>query len=279
MSKVWFITGSSRGIGLEIARAALTAGESVVATGRDTRAITEALGAGNERLLALTLDVAEPEQATAAVMAAVERFERIDVLVNNAGYGQLGMFEDSSPAEVEQQYRVNVFGTMDVTRALLPVMRKQRSGHVFTITSIGGLRGGAGCSLYCSTKFALEGWSESLAQEVAGFGIHVTAVEPGFFRTDFLESSSVRYAAKEIDDYAAESQKIKAFYDARSRQQAGDPVKLAKVLLQLADENNPPLHFLAGSDAVGVLEQRIGRDKEELSSWGHLSVTTDHEAS
>ncbi len=278
MSKVWFITGASRGIGLEIARAALADGKCVVATGRNPGRVAATLGSDNQRLLPLRLDVTAPEQAAAAVAAAIERFSRIDVLVNNAGYGQLGMFEDNSPAEIAEQFRVNVFGSFDITREVLPVMRKQRSGHVFTITSIGGLRGGAGGSLYCATKFALEGWSESLAQEVAGFGIRVTAVEPGFFRTDFLDSMSVRYASSLIADYTAESKRIRAFYDARNKKQAGDPVKLAKALLQLAKEENPPLHFLAGTDAVSTLEQRIQRDQEQLTQWRYLSCATDHEA-
>ena len=278
MSKVWFITGSSRGIGVEIARAALGAGETVIATGRNLDQVTQALGVRSERFLPLALDISVPGQALDVVKAGTERFGRIDVLVNNAGYGQLGMFEESSPEEVEQQYRVNVFGTMEVTRAVLPVMRRQRSGHVFTITSIGGLRGGAGGSLYCSTKFALEGWSESVAAEVAPFGIGFTAVEPGFFRTDFLDSSSVRYALNSIPDYAQETKKIREFYDARSHQQAGDPAKLAQSLLQLAANPNPPLHFLAGTDAVGVLKARIERDQKQLADWETLSSSTDHDS-
>jgi len=157
-------------------------------------------------------------------------------------------------------------------------MRAQRSGHIFTITSIGALRGGAGGSLYCSTKFALEGWSESLVHEVAPFGIHVTAVEPGFFRTDFLDSSSVRYGKASIEDYREASGKLREFYDGRSRQQAGDPVKLADALLRLVDEEKPPTHFLVGSDAVGVMEGRIQRDGEELAQWRKLSSSTDHQA-
>jgi len=277
MSSVWLITGASRGLGLEIARAALTAGADVVATGRNADAVTKALGE-HKNLLAAELDVTVPGQAERAVQAAKERFGRVDILVNNAGYGQLGMFEENSPEDVQQQFRVNVFGTFDVTRAVLPSMRAQRSGHIFTITSIGGLRGSAGGSLYCSTKFALEGWSESLAQELAPFGIHVTAVEPGFFRTDFLENSSVQYGDASIEDYRETSGKLREFYDGRSRQQAGDPVKLAEALLRLADEENPPTHFLVGTDAVDVMEGRIQRDGEELAQWRELSSSTDHQA-
>ena len=278
MSKVWMITGSTRGIGLEIARAALAAGEQVVATGRDPAQITAALGSENARLLSLELDVTVPRHAISAAEAAQVRFGRIDVLVNNAGYGQLGMFEESSPVEVEQQFRVNVFGSMDVTRAVLPLMRQQRSGHIFTITSIGGLRGGAAASLYCATKFALEGWSESLAAEVADFGIHVTAVEPGFFRTDFLDSTSVRYGSVNIPDYREASKKVRDFYDERSHQQAGDAAKLAGTLLQLAAAEKPPLHFLAGTDAIGVLQARIQQDQRQLAEWQALSSSTDYDA-
>lgn len=278
MSKVWFITGASRGIGFEIAKAALAAGESVVATGRDPETTAAAFGPGQERLLVEKLDVSLPEQATTAVKASLQRFGRIDVLVNNAGYGQFGMFEESTPEEVERQFRVNVFGSMDITRAVLPAMRKQRSGHIFTITSIGGLRGSATASLYCGTKFALEGWSEGLAAEVADLGIHVTAVEPGFFRTDFLDSSSVRYTANTIPDYAEKANELRAFFDARSYQQAGDPVKLAQAMLKLAAESKPPMHFLAGTDAVGVMKGRIERDTQELAAWRYLSTSTDHEA-
>lgn len=275
MSKVWFITGASRGIGLEIALAALAAGHSVVATGRNAAAITEALGPAHPHLLALALDVTDPHQTGAAVSAATDRFGRIDVLVNNAGYGQLGMFEESSPEEVHQQFRVNVFGTLDVTRAILPGMRAQRSGYIVNITSIGGLRGGAGASLYCATKFALEGLSESLAAELAPFGIHVTAVEPGFFRTDFLDSSSVRYANQSVADYREASQQLRSFYDERSHQQAGDPARLATALLKLAAHPEPPLHFLAGTDAIAVLEARIERDQHQLATWRQLSASTD----
>jgi len=277
MNKVWLITGASRGIGLAIARVALNAGESVAATARDAGTVTKALGE-HQNLLAVGLDLTVPRQAEMTVKAATERFGRIDILVNNAGYGQLGMFEENPPEAVQQQFYVNVFGTFDVTRAVLPGMRAQRAGHIFTITSIGGLRGGAGGSLYCSTKFALEGWSESLAHEVEPFGIHVTAVEPGFFRTDFLDSSSVRYGNILIDDYREASSKLRSFYDERSRQQVGDPVKLAEAMLQLTDEKKPPLHFLAGTDAVRVLESRIERDRQEMNQWRELSSSTDYPA-
>ena len=277
MSKVWFITGASRGIGFKLAKAALAAGNLVVATARQPETVQAALGSA-DRLLTPALDVGRPEQAAAAVRAALDRFGRIDVLVNNAGYGQLGAFENSSAEEIEQQFRVNLFGAMDVTRAVLPAMRAARSGCILNISSIAGLRGGALNSLYCSVKFALEGWSESLGAELQPFGIHVTAVEPGFFRTDFLDSSSIRYAESAIADYAEEAAEHRSFFDKRSGNQAGDPARLAQVLLQLADEPDPPRHFVAGTDAIAVLEQRIERDRQQLVRWRELSASTDYPA-
>ena len=276
MSKVWMITGASRGLGLAMARAALAAGDTVVATARDPGKVTEALGVDGDRLLACVLDVGVGGHAATAVRDAVERFGRIDVLVNNAGYGQLGYFEDVPVDDIDRQFRVNVFGSMDVTRAVLPVMRRQRDGHVFTITSIGGLRGSAGASLYCATKFALEGWSEGLAAEVGPLGIRVTAVEPGRFRTDFLDASSVRHGSGAIADYAQASDQLRAAFDGASHRQAGDPDKLAAAMLKLVEATEPPLHFLAGTDAVDVLERRIARDRQQLDAWGSLSASTDY---
>jgi NAD(P)-dependent dehydrogenase (short-subunit alcohol dehydrogenase family) len=246
----------------------------VVATGRDLQKIHQALGMG-ETLLAVALDVLQPLDATAAVKMAIDRFGRIDVLVNNAGYGHLGIFEESSKEDVQQQFKVNVFGTMDVTRAVLPVMRRQRSGRILNITSIGGLRGSVGGSLYSSTKFALEGLSACLAAELAPFGIHVIAVEPGFFRTDFLDSSSVRYLDNEIADYKEAFSKMRSSQKSRNHKQPGDPAKLAQALLVLAASDTPPLHFLAGTDAVAVMEGVLERDQRELEAWRSLSASTD----
>lgn len=275
MTKTWFVTGAARGIGAEIVKAALAAGERVVATGRDPAKIAQVFEASPDRLLAATLDVAIPGQAETAVEAAVARFGGVDVLVNNAGYGQLGAFEQNEPAEAERQFATNVFGVFNVTRAVLPIMRKQRGGRIFNITSIGGLRGGPGGSLYSASKFAVEGFSESLALEVAEFGIAVTLVEPGFFRTDFLDPSSIRYGDRSIADYDAFSRKLRDNYDARSHRQAGDPAKLAKILVDLASHDKPPLRFVAGADAVAAFEAKIASVKAELEAWRTLSVTTD----
>jgi NAD(P)-dependent dehydrogenase (short-subunit alcohol dehydrogenase family) len=275
MSKIWMVTGATRGIGAEVVKAAVAAGDKVVATGRNHELLRRTFAEFGDRVLPVTLDVTSEDQAEAAVEIALARFGRIDVLVNNAGYGLLGMFEENTPEAIERQYATNVFGLMHVTRAVLPVMRRQRSGHIFNLSSIGGLLSRAGGSLYCSTKFAVEGFSEGLADELAQFGIHVTLVEPGFFRTDFLDGSSVQYGAKAIEDYAATSSAIREFFNGRNHQQAGDPAKLAVAMVRLASEERPPLRFTAGSDAVEMLGGKIAALQEELNRWRKLSVSTD----
>ncbi len=274
-NKVWLITGASRGLGAAIARAALEAGHSVVAAARNPDTLAEALGGPNERLLPVALDVTHPEDAQAAVSAAMARFGRIDVLVNNAGYGQLGAFEEVSAEDITRQFETNVFGLMHVTRAVLPVLRSQRSGHIFNLSSIGGKRGGDRYSIYAASKFAVEGFSESLSAELAPFGIRVTVVEPGFFRTDFLETSSVRYGSHRVDDYADASAASQAFYEDRSGQQAGDPAKLALALLTLAADPNPPTRFAVGSDAFAVVMQKDADEVAEAERWRALTISTD----
>lgn len=273
--KTWFITGAARGIGFEIARAALSAGAQVVATGRDRDKLATAFAGYRRRVLALELDVTDAAQAEAAVSAAVDRFGRIDVLVNNAGYGQLGFFEEIGADAIERQFATNVYGTFHVTRAVLPVLRRQRSGHIFNLSSVGGALGFIGASVYCATKFAIEGFSESLAPELEPFGIRVTIVEPGFFRTDFLDASSVRYGEREIADYAALSAEVRAGYEGRNHRQAGDPAKLGAAIVELAAAEDPPLRYAAGSDAVdGILGSLTAR-QAEVARWRRLSVFTD----
>ena len=275
--KIWFVTGASRGLGAAIARAALDAGDIVVAAARRRDAVTDAFGADNERLMAVALDVTHPDQVSAAVDAAVARFGRIDVLVNNAGYGNLSLFEESTPEDVQAQYDTNVFGLMHVTRAVLPTMRARRSGRIFNISSIGGIAGGESGTLYCASKFAVEGFSESLAQEVARFGIQVTIVQPGFFRTDFLEPTSVRHGSNPIADYAQASADLKAFYDDRSRNQAGDPARLGQALITLAASPQQPVRWAAGTDAVGIVQGKIDSLQAELDAWRDLSLSTNGE--
>jgi NAD(P)-dependent dehydrogenase (short-subunit alcohol dehydrogenase family) len=278
MSKTWFITGASRGLGADIALAALDAGDRVVATGRQRAAVSDALGPDNDRLLSLPLDVADAAQAAAAVDAAVARFGRIDVLVNNAGYGHLGYFEEASEADIQAQYATNVFGLFNVTRAALPAMRAARRGHVFNLSSSAGFRGVEIGTLYCSSKFAVEGFSESLAHEVAPFGIHVTIVEPGPFRTDFLKPGSLRFAAAPVADYDVRREAVRASFEQRNGQQAGDPRRLAQALVTLAGEANPPLRFTAGAMACELLDRKLAAMKDELERWRHLGESTDYPA-
>ncbi len=275
MSKVWFVTGATRGIGAEIVKAALAAGDRVVATGRDPGKIAAAFPDSGDALLPLSLDVTDHDQIGATVDTALAHFGRIDALVNNAGYGQLGLFEESAAGDAERQFATNVFGLFDMTRTVLPAMRRQRSGHIFNLSSIAGLRGGVGGSLYCASKFAVEGFSESLAQEVAPFGIHVTVVEPGFFRTDFLDDSSVRFGGHAINDYRELSSKVRDGYRDRNHRQAGDPAKLANVIVDLASRPTPPFRYAAGSDAADILAAKIERLTGELEATRPLSPLTD----
>ncbi|RZJ36844.1 MAG: SDR family NAD(P)-dependent oxidoreductase, partial [Brevundimonas sp.] len=236
---------------------------------------TEAFGPDSDRLLSVSLDVTDPAAARAAVDAGLAAFGRIDVLVNNAGYGHLSVFEESTAEDARAQYDTNVFGLMHVTRAVLPVMRAQRSGRIFNVSSVGGIVGGASGTLYCASKFAVEGFSESLGQEVAPFGIQVTVVEPGFFRTDFLEPTSVRHGSTPIADYAEASAALKTFYDSRSRNQAGDPYRLGQALITLAAAPQQPTRWAAGTDALGMVQAKIASLQAELDAWRDLSAGTD----
>ncbi|MHB9848846.1 oxidoreductase [Streptomyces krungchingensis] len=276
--KAWFITGASRGLGLEVARAALESGDRVVAAARKPEQASAALSGFGDRLLTLKLDVTDHAAVQAGVDQAVERFGRIDILVNNAGYGQLGAFEEISATAMERQFATNVFGTMAVTRAVLPVMREQRSGHVFTVSSIAGLMGFEGASAYTATKFALEGWAETLGLEVAQFGIKVTLVEPGFFRTDFLDPSSASYGDVEVSDYADYSAAQKAGYDAANHNQTGDPVKFGKAVVALAVADEPPVRFAAGPDAYEIVTNRAETLRVNAEKWRDLSVSTDFQS-
>lgn len=275
-SRVWFITGASRGFGLETARAALARGDRVVATARRPESITAVLGE-HDTLLPLGLDVTDEAQAVAAAQAAVERFGRIDVLLNNAGFGLLGAVEEASAQEVERVYATNVFGLLKVTRAVLPHMRRARSGLVINISSIGGYWSYPGWTVYGSTKFAVEGLSEGLARELAPLGIRVTCVQPGFFRTDFLDASSLSSTATQIEDYASTVGAMRSFSAGANHRQPGDPRKLVQALLQVADSSEPPVRLPLGSDAVAQLEEKLGIVTGELAQWRALSLSTDHD--
>jgi NAD(P)-dependent dehydrogenase (short-subunit alcohol dehydrogenase family) len=275
--KTWFITGASRGFGALVAERALARGDAVVATARNPKAVTERLGS-HEKLFPVTLDVTDEAQSTAAAAAAVECFGRIDVLLNNAGFGLMGAVEESSAAEVEAVYRTNVFGLLNVTRAVLPHMRKARSGRILNISSIGGYRGAAGFGVYSSTKFAVEGLSEALHAELGPLGIHVTVVEPGYFRTDFLDASSLSVSPTLIGDYDATAGKVRRIAADLSHNQLGDPAKLADVLITLADAQNPPVRLPIGSDTVAAIEAKHISDAAILTEWRKVSISTDFPA-
>lgn len=274
-NKTWLITGANRGLGLSIARAILDAGSCVVATARNPEQITSALSGYGDRLVAVRLDVTQHDQVEAAVAAAQQAFGGVDVLVNNAGYGQLGWFENTSDEQIRNQFETNVFGAMQVTRAVLPLMRKKRSGHIFTISSVAGIFAVAGSSTYSASKFAIEGWMEGLAKEISPLGIHATIVEPGFFRTDFLDSTSVSYGAYDIDDYRGAVKEFVDFHENMNHQQAGDPDKLGAVLINLSDMDRPPVRFAAGSDAADVVGKKAEALRLNAEDFSQLSAFTD----
>jgi NAD(P)-dependent dehydrogenase (short-subunit alcohol dehydrogenase family) len=270
--RVWFITGAGRGMGVEFAKAALTAGNAVVATGRKIDTVSRAVGQADD-LLVVELDVTNSADAAAAVQAAVERFGRIDVLVNNAANFYGGYFEELTPQQIEQQLATALIGPMNVTRAVLPVMRRQRSGHIISISSGAGLSGFEFNSAYAAAKFGLEGWMESLAPEVAPFGISTTIVNPGFFRTELLTPESTTYAAPSIADYAERSAARRTWFEAQNRRQAGDPAKLAQALLTIAGQQPPPRRFLAGADAVAIAEQKVADLQAQIAAYRDLSTS------
>jgi NAD(P)-dependent dehydrogenase (short-subunit alcohol dehydrogenase family) len=273
--KVWFVTGAGRGMGVDIAQAALAAGHAVVATGRAPERVRSAVGARDD-LLVVPLDVTDPASAQAAVDAAVERFGRIDVLVNNAGNFYAGFFEEITPENFRAQVETNLFGPLNVTRTVLPVMRAQRAGHVVTISSTAGLIGQEFCSAYAASKFALEGWMESLAPEVAPFGIRTTVVEPGFFRTDLLTPESTSYAEPRIDDYVERTRQTVTAWNGMNGRQGGDPAKLAGALVVLAGLEEPPLRWVAGADAVQGVEQKARDLLAQVAAHRELSSSLAH---
>jgi NAD(P)-dependent dehydrogenase (short-subunit alcohol dehydrogenase family) len=268
--KVWLITGAGRGMGASITRAVLDGGHAVVATGRRPGEIADAVGA-SDRLLVTAVDVTSVDDCTAAAAAAEERFGRIDVLVNNAGASFKGYFEEMSPSQVEQQLAVNLLGPMNVTRAVLPMMRRQRSGHVISISSGAGLIGFEYSSVYAASKSGLEGWMSALAQEVEPFGIRTTIVNPGFFRTGLASPESLVWPEVSIEDYAARSAAQRDWWSKQDGTQAGDPDKLAAALIAIADEDSPPRRFIAGADVIALARRKINELDEDINSHRELS--------
>ena len=267
---VWFITGAGRGMGVDIAEAALAAGHAVVATGRNTKAVAGAVSEADD-VLVVKLDITSLVSAKAAVRAAIDHFGRIDVLVNNAGNFFAGFFEELTATQIEQQLTTGLVGPMNVTRAVLPVMRKQRSGKVVSISSTAGIVGQEFCSAYAASKFGLEGWIESLRFEIEPFGIHTTIVEPGFFRTQLLTSESTTYADLSIDDYAERTAQTRPAWEAMSGKQTNDPAKLAKALVTVIDQEQPPLRWVAGADAVATVEQKANELLAQVDAYRDLS--------
>ncbi len=270
--KIWLITGASRGMGVDFAKAALAAGHAVVATGRNTGAVAKAVGESDD-LLVVKLDVTSRAEAGAAAQAAVDRFGRIDMLVNNAANFYAGYFEELTPEQIERQLAASLLGPMNVTRAILPVMRRQRSGHIISISSSAGLVGFEFCSAYAASKFGLEGWMEALQPEVAPFGITTTVVNPGFFRTELLTQESMAYAEPSIADYAERTAAQQDWWKAQNGQQGGDPAKLARALITIASEKQPPRRFIAGADAIATAEQKVADLKAQIESYRELSTS------
>ncbi len=276
--RVWFVTGASRGFGREIVRGALAGGDAVVAAAREPEAVREALPDAGDRLLAVGLDVTDEAAARDAVAAAVERFGRIDVLVNNAGRGLVGAVEEASAEEVRALFDTNVFGMLSVTRAVLPEMRRRRSGRVINISSVGGFAAGVGWGVYAGTKFAVEGVSEAMRAELLPLGIFTTVVEPGVFRTDFLDGSSLHHSRRTIEDYAGSAGRTRGWVQETNHTQPGDPARAAAAIVEIARAEEPPLRLQLGADCVARVEAKLAAVAGELAAWRGLSLSTGYDA-
>jgi len=274
--KVWFVTGASRGMGIDIVKAALSAGHAVVATGRSTKAVARAVGEADQLLVA-KLDVTRPDDAKSAVAEAVERFGGIDVLVNNAGNFYAGFFEELPAEDFRAQVETNLFGPLNVTRAVLPIMRARRQGLIITMSSLAGISGQPFVSAYSATKFGLEGWMEALTPEVAPFGIRTMLVEPGYFRTALLTEESTKYPEPSIDDYADKTRATVTAWKGMNGKQPGDPAKLAKALIHLASNAQPPLRWAAGADAIAAVEEKAKLLLAQANAHRELSSSLGHE--
>ncbi|MES2795710.1 MAG: SDR family oxidoreductase [Bacteroidota bacterium] len=276
-SRVYLITGASSGLGLEIAKAALAEGNKVVATERNADKVSKAINDTTDNLLVVKMDVTDSKEILAGVNLAIEKFGTIDVLVNNAGNFYAGFYEGLSQNQVEQQIATNLFGPMNVTRAILPLMRKNKSGHIITITSTAALVGYELCTAYAASKFGLEGFMESLQIEVAPFGINTTLVEPGFFRTSLLETSSIQWSEIEIEDYAERLSMLRPGWEGMSGKQGGDPAKFATAMLKIANERTPPKRWIAGADALAEVERKIKELQDQANAYRELSSSLSFE--
>lgn len=274
-NSVWFVTGASRGLGQTLVQRLLARGHRVAATSRNINELTSRLGAQSKDFLPLKMEITDEKSVAKAAAETIAHFGELDVVVNNAGYGQMGTLEEATDAEARRNYDVNVFGALNVLRITLPHLRTKRSGHVFNISSIGGLVGGfSGWGIYCSTKFAMAGLTEALSADVSPFGIKVTLVYPGYFRTDFLSSDSVASPSRPISEYVA-ARESEALHKQINGNQPGDPVKAANTLIDIYEKPSAPLHLFLGSDAVGMAEAKITQLGNEITTCRPISLATD----
>lgn len=271
-TKVWFVTGASKGLGLSLVRLLLSLGHKVAATSRDVKELEKVLGA-NPDLLPLQVDLTKDENVKEAVRKTVERFGRLDVVVNNAGYSLFGSMEEVSAAEFQQSLDVNVVGPVNVIRAVMPFLREQRSGHVINISSLAGYKGYGNAASYCTAKFAMVGLSESLDEEVKAMGIKVTVVAPGYFRTSFLEKGSLVIAKNRIQEYGGDQ--LLAMMEQMDGNQPGDPDKLVKALVRITEDKNPPVHLLMGPDTYQTVVEKRKEDEIEMEAWKSTSISTN----
>ncbi len=274
-TKVWFITGASKGFGLSLVRQLLQQGHHVAATSRNLKELRRAVNNDSTEFLPLSVDLTTESSVSEAIQTTIGRFGRIDVVVNNAGDGQLGSLEELSDEEARANFEVNVFGSLNVIRHVMPHLRRQQSGHILNISSIAGFLGTfPGFGIYCATKFAMQGFSESLSVEAKAFGINVTVVSPGYFRTEFLTPGSLSVPQQPVAAYEEVRQSQAAHQNQINGNQPGDPDKLAATLIQLTNEPNPPLHLFLGQDAYDLAHQKIGAVQHDLEGWKTMSVST-----
>ncbi|MCF2493266.1 oxidoreductase [Dyadobacter chenhuakuii] len=275
-AKIWFVTGASKGLGLTLVQKLLANGYKVAATSRSREDLQKAVGNDSPQFLALATDLKSEASVQESIEKTVAHFGRIDVVVNNAGYGLVGSVEELTDSEVRDNFEINVFGVFTVIRKAMPYLRAQRSGHILNISSIGGFMGGfPGFGAYCATKFAVNGMSESLAEEVRSFGVHVTVVEPGYFRTNFLTDSSIGLPKIQIEDYKEVRDSQNAHQNEINGKQPGDPEKAAGAMIRIVAEANPPMNLFLGSDAFAIANGKIAAVQKELSDWKDLTVSTD----
>jgi len=273
--KVWFVTGASKGLGLALAKKLLEQGYCVVATSRTIQSLHSEIGEQSEHFLPLEVSLTDPENVKSAIAKSIVHFGQLDVIVNNAGYGQIGTLEELSDEEARANFDINVFGTLNVIRNAMPYLRKQRSGHIFNISSIGGYSGNfPGWGIYCATKFAVAGLTESLAEEIKDFGVKATVVYPGYFRTDFLSKESVRTPENVIEEYESARNSEQAHLDEINGNQPNDPEKGAEAIIKISEEQHPPVHFLLGSGAAEALDKKFEMMKGEADKWESLTLST-----